>query len=110
MRITALVSAAALALSVGMGTAKAADQFSTLERVQAETLSQPEMTRIHGAFVLLVDPDGDGIFLLLNGDVNGEAPCPTIMGCLAPGTYDFVSPAIPPGTVTCFEDQCFAPH
>ncbi len=48
MQIKLLVSAAAIALAVGLGSASAADQFTTLDGIAAQTMTQQELAKVVG--------------------------------------------------------------
>ena len=55
MQIKLIVSAAAIALVAGLGSASAADQFTALEGITAEPLNAVELDRVRGASVNLAD-------------------------------------------------------
>ncbi len=57
MRIKLFAAGAAIALAATIGSASAADQFSTLEGIAAEALTPHEMGAIIGAATLFVGPD-----------------------------------------------------
>ena len=81
----AAIAAGAIVLSVGMGPAYSADQFSALERVQVTILSPAELARTRGNWVIVHDRDGNG-FVTLIRSVGGNAglgtfSCPDALGC-----------------------------
>ena len=49
MQIKLIVSAAAIALAAGLGSASAAEQFTALEGITAEPLNAVELDRVRGA-------------------------------------------------------------
>lgn len=51
MRMTALLPAAAIALAMSIGSASAADRFTTLEGVTATAMSQGDMDAVIGRFI-----------------------------------------------------------
>ncbi len=53
MRIKAIVSGAAIALATTIGSASAADQFSTITGVEAQAMTNQEMEVVRGSGVLL---------------------------------------------------------
>ena len=84
MQIKSILAAAAIALAASVGSASAAEQFSTLEGITAEALTPQEMGIVVGAS-LFVDP----------------------VGTAAPGT---VNPLMAPGfNDTSIGNQTFAP-
>ena len=53
MHIKSILTAAAIALVAGLGSASAADQFTALEGITAEQLNAVELDRVRGADVNL---------------------------------------------------------
>ena len=70
MRIKTLASAAAIALAATVGSASAAERFTTLEGIAADALTPQEMGVVIGAAEgdLTVSPAANG-----HGDPNGRA-------------------------------------
>ncbi len=61
MHIKAIVSGAAIALATTIGSASAADQFSTIMGVEAQAMTNHEMEDVRGSGVLLtVTPSPSG--------------------------------------------------
>jgi len=58
MHIKSILTAAAIALVAGLGSASAADQFAALEGITAEQLNAVELDRVRGAIVYLNGLDG----------------------------------------------------
>ena len=59
MRITTLLSAAAIALAATIGSVSAADQFATLDGVSAASMSSGELAAVKGQHVhFLLSPRG----------------------------------------------------
>ena len=54
MQIKSILAAAAIALAVTVGSASAADQFTTLDGISAESLSSVEMAAVVGADIDLI--------------------------------------------------------
>ncbi len=54
MRIKAIVSGAAIALATTIGSASAADQFSTITGVEAQAMTNQEMEVVRGSGVVLL--------------------------------------------------------
>ena len=58
MHIKSILTAAAIALVAGLGSASAADQFTALEGITAEPLNAVELDRVRGTNVDLAGIDG----------------------------------------------------
>ena len=59
MQIKLIASAAAIALVAGVGSASAADEFTTLDGVTADVMAASELSATAGAgIVIVVDLDG----------------------------------------------------
>ena len=58
MHIKSILTAAAIALVAGLGSASAADQFGALEGITAEPLNAVELDRVRGTLVYLDGLDG----------------------------------------------------
>ncbi len=56
MRIKLIAAGAAIALAASVGSASAADQYSTLEGIAAQAMTPQEMGAVVGAHVLIVTP------------------------------------------------------
>ena len=72
MQIKLFVSAAAIALVAGVGSASAADQFQTLEGIAADALTPQEMGVVIGS-------DGDKASLHITASFTFDGGCG--MGC-----------------------------
>ncbi len=60
MHIKLLISAAAIALIAGLGTASAAEQFNTLEGISAEFMSAGDMGAVVGGASYLITDTNPG--------------------------------------------------
>lgn len=58
MRITTLVSAAAIALAATIGSVSAADQFATLDGVTANQMTSSELAAVKGMHIHFFDANG----------------------------------------------------
>lgn len=62
MRITTLISAAAIALAATFGAASAADQFTTLDGVAANPMSSGELDAVKGLHIhFQIFPNGEAL-------------------------------------------------
>lgn len=97
MRVTTLVSAAAIALAATIGSVTAADQFATLDGVSAVPMSSGELAAVKGQHVHfqvittqgLVNPDSNdaaapisGPFFRVGDPFGGPALAPGAEGLL----------------------------
>ncbi len=86
MQIKLIVSAAALALAAGLGSASAADRFTALEGITAEPLNAVELGRVRGTNIDLSGLDGVPYSVVLAvGLKTARMPgnvCPPGAGCL----------------------------
>ena len=82
MQIKLIVSAAALALAAGLGSASAADRFTALAGITAEPLNAVELDRVRGADVnlrgLLNVPSDTVSFVAQVTQEIPKAVCPTL--------------------------------
>ena len=96
MYIKTILAGAALALAATIGSASAAEQFSTLAGITAEALTPQEMGAVigEGLNTIRVTPKGSG-----GGLANAPAPIsgPKHFGSADPGAH-----ATPGGTVVVF--------
>ena len=77
MRIKTIVSGVAVALAVSVGSASAADQFATLDRVTAQPMNAAELAGVQGRFIDLrgvAAPSDVANFLLGTGGPTDGAP------------------------------------
>ena len=75
MQIKLFVSAAAIALVAGLGSASAGDQYSTLEGIAAQAMTPQEMGAVVGAHVLIVTPPANiHAFGKAGGAAGGVSP------------------------------------
>ena len=98
MLTKSILTAIAIALVAGLGSASAGEQFSTLESVQAEALDIIESDRVRATSIIVSDIDGNGlfkiikvipvdcpgpgcVFITLFGDPSGSIPCGLNAGC-----------------------------
>ncbi|MGR3718005.1 MAG: hypothetical protein ACU0B1_14810 [Thermohalobaculum sp.] len=86
MHIKSILTAAAIALVAGLGSASAADQFTALEGITAEPLNAVELDRVRGANLDLSGLAGvpTSVFLAV-GLKTARMPinvCPPRPGCL----------------------------
>ena len=65
MHIKSILSAAAIALAATIGSASAADQFSTLDGIAAQAMTPQEMGVVIGTGILTVTP-------VRNASANGK--------------------------------------
>ncbi len=63
MQIKSILAGAAIALVAGLGSAYAADQFTTLDGVQAQPMNTAEMGQVRGTEIVLAIP-GPGATLV----------------------------------------------
>ncbi len=93
MRIKSILAGAAIAFAAGIGSASAAEQFSTLEGLAAEALAPHEMGAIIAAVVFTIDPkltigtpnpaDGFTNFDVIVGPTPGPKPPGGVAGMQA---------------------------
>ena len=85
MHIKSILTAAAIALAAGLGSASAADQFTALEGITAEPLNAVELDRVRGSNVDLSGLDGVPTSAVLAVRLNtARMPiniCPPTRGC-----------------------------
>jgi len=81
MQIKSVVSAAAIVLAFSVGSASAAERFSTLDGVSAQPMNAAEMTAVQGTAVIIsaianrpasVVHDGNLTLLILSGTSQAE--------------------------------------
>ena len=65
--LTATLTATAIALVAGLGSASAADEFTTLDGVAADVMSATELSAVVGSGIVIV-VDLDGMVTGLGGD------------------------------------------
>ncbi len=86
MHIKSILTAAAIALVAGLGSASAADQFTALEGITAEPLNAVELDRVRGASIDLrgldhVPSDTVGLVFQITAGIP-VAICPPVRrGC-----------------------------
>jgi len=100
MKFSVFLSAAAIVMSAGIGTASAADEFAALKGVTATPMASSELSAVKGLHVHFVNRNGgspqggphlagrlDGKNWYLNGSPDASPVAPSYHGlCVAAGT------------------------